>query len=250
VKLLDALESCCGSLDGKSVLEIGCDSEGKFLNHVVKTRSVTLAAGVNPALIADRREAKIQLLKLDARKLPFADGSFDVITSISVFEHVHGLAEVLEEMCRVLKPGGYVYTEFGPIWSACWGHHLWFYHGGKVVDWRSHPLPPYAHLLMSPKELLAWCHKRFGDPDLSAKIVSFVFDSKDQNRLFFSDYEGLVKASSFRICYLVGIPDVPLDPVYRTSDSGFLFSQLAKRYSGKHGFGYHVVRWLLQKPLC
>ena len=42
----------------------------------------------------------------DARKLPFADGSFDAVLCLEVLEHVPHPGEVLAEIARVLKPGG------------------------------------------------------------------------------------------------------------------------------------------------
>lgn len=43
----------------------------------------------------------------DARKLPFADGSFDRVLVISVIEHIpDGHKRCVEEAVRVLKPGG------------------------------------------------------------------------------------------------------------------------------------------------
>jgi len=60
------------------------------------------------------------------RLLPFADASFDLVTSLSVVEHLdtdlpdrtfvpyqeqrRRLAEVLDEMIRVTKPGGRIYV--------------------------------------------------------------------------------------------------------------------------------------------
>jgi SAM-dependent methyltransferase len=45
----------------------------------------------------------------DARALPYADGSFDVVTSMTAIHNIRsaaGRAEALAEMARVLKPGG------------------------------------------------------------------------------------------------------------------------------------------------
>lgn len=39
-------------------------------------------------------------------ELPYADGEFDLVASFSVFEHLHRYERALEEVRRVLKPGG------------------------------------------------------------------------------------------------------------------------------------------------
>jgi SAM-dependent methyltransferase len=47
----------------------------------------------------------------DLRRLTFPDGSFDLIISAEVLEHVFDLPDVLREIARVLKPGGlHVFT--------------------------------------------------------------------------------------------------------------------------------------------
>lgn len=52
--------------------------------------------------------AKTNLAAYDATKLPYADASFDAITSISVIEHIpnQGDSQAIQELWRVLKPGG------------------------------------------------------------------------------------------------------------------------------------------------
>lgn len=42
----------------------------------------------------------------DDGKLPFPDQHFDFVCSNEVFEHVHNLGQVLDELARVTKPGG------------------------------------------------------------------------------------------------------------------------------------------------
>jgi SAM-dependent methyltransferase len=43
----------------------------------------------------------------DGRHIPFADGSFDIVFSSNVLEHVPDLGQMHAEIRRVLKPGGY-----------------------------------------------------------------------------------------------------------------------------------------------
>lgn len=42
----------------------------------------------------------------DGKKIPFPDNTFDSILSSEVFEHIFNLEEILDELNRVLKPGG------------------------------------------------------------------------------------------------------------------------------------------------
>jgi SAM-dependent methyltransferase len=55
------------------------------------------------------RRDHLRFLQMDGRKLAFADGVFDVAYSLSSIEHFGGFAgarEAVEEMARVLAPGG------------------------------------------------------------------------------------------------------------------------------------------------
>lgn len=53
----------------------------------------------------------------DGRTLPFADASFDSIFSSEVFEHIFNLPEILDELCRVLKPGGHMLVTVPFVWD-------------------------------------------------------------------------------------------------------------------------------------
>ncbi|MFC5180117.1 class I SAM-dependent methyltransferase [Actinomadura harenae] len=49
------------------------------------------------------------LIECDALKLPFHDGSFDAILSVCAIEHFDDGGTSLDEMSRVLKPGGQIF---------------------------------------------------------------------------------------------------------------------------------------------
>jgi SAM-dependent methyltransferase len=49
-------------------------------------------------------------------RYPFNDNAFDVIWTITVFEHIPDLQIAMNELFRILKPGGYLY--FAPAWQC------------------------------------------------------------------------------------------------------------------------------------
>jgi SAM-dependent methyltransferase len=60
---------------------------------------------------------------MDAARLGFADESFDFVFSFNSFEHFPDPEAVLREALRVLRPGGYFYLDFGPVWLSPRGAH-------------------------------------------------------------------------------------------------------------------------------
>ena len=65
------------------------------------------------------------LLQMDAGALGFDDDSFDFVFSFNSFEHFPEPDRVLSEAVRVVRPGGYIYLDFGPLyWSAKGAHQF------------------------------------------------------------------------------------------------------------------------------
>jgi ubiquinone/menaquinone biosynthesis C-methylase UbiE len=114
--------------DGTSALAVGAGDErmvfwlANRVGRVVATdiygegsfaeREATATMLTDPASHAPfpYREDHLEVLYADARELPFADGSFDVVFSLSSIEHFGGprdVARAAAEMGRVLKPGGH-----------------------------------------------------------------------------------------------------------------------------------------------
>jgi ubiquinone/menaquinone biosynthesis C-methylase UbiE len=53
---------------------------------------------------------RIELVQVDSKALPFADGSFDVVMSNSIVHHIPEPIDCLKEMWRVLPPGGILFV--------------------------------------------------------------------------------------------------------------------------------------------
>lgn len=57
-----------------------------------------------------------------AERLPFADGSLDIVFSSNLLEHVPAPMDVASEMVRVLRPGGVLFLSY-TNWLSPWGGH-------------------------------------------------------------------------------------------------------------------------------
>jgi SAM-dependent methyltransferase len=79
---------------------------------------------------------------MDARHLLFRDGLFDFVFSLNAFEHIPDPRRALEDVSRVLKPGGQVFLLFMPLYFADGGHHL-----SHLTD------IPWIHLLYDRAEI-------------------------------------------------------------------------------------------------
>jgi ubiquinone/menaquinone biosynthesis C-methylase UbiE len=96
---------------GGRVLDAGCGTGG-FLRWVLDEGPFSSAAGVDIGSaaidLARRRVPEAELRVSALRELPFADGSFDLVVSGDVLQHVpeDEVARSLGEVRRVLAPGG------------------------------------------------------------------------------------------------------------------------------------------------
>lgn len=105
------------SLRDKRCLEIGC-GRGALQDLVEDYTGVDITESVRPFL----RKA---FVLASATELPFADNSFDALWTYAVLEHVPNPEKALEEIRRVLRPGGIA------ILSVAW--HCPFYAAEGLV---------------------------------------------------------------------------------------------------------------------
>lgn len=94
---------------GERVLEVGCGT-GCDLLQFAKHGAVATGVDVTPKHLelARRRVGTMAtVVEADARGLPFPDASFDYVYSHGVLHHSDEPRRIVEEIFRVLRPGGY-----------------------------------------------------------------------------------------------------------------------------------------------
>lgn len=85
------------------VLEVGC-GQGHLTKALVERGIDIVGIDANPqaAEVAGTDRVRYML----AESIEFDEASFDVVLSVHAIEHIPPLEKALEEMARVLKPGG------------------------------------------------------------------------------------------------------------------------------------------------
>jgi ubiquinone/menaquinone biosynthesis C-methylase UbiE len=94
-------------------LEIGAGT-GYFTLNLMQSGVIerATATDISPGMLARLREnagelrLSVRTVTTDAERLPFEDGSFDLVFGHAVLHHIPDLAEGFAEFHRVLRPGG------------------------------------------------------------------------------------------------------------------------------------------------
>jgi len=112
------------------LLDVGCGTGVLMEAIAAAIPDVELAgADASPEMlaVARRRLGDGALLREgQAERLPFADGSFDVVSSTNAFHYFRDPVAALEEMARVLRPSGrLVITDWCDDYLACRICDLW-----------------------------------------------------------------------------------------------------------------------------
>jgi len=95
--------------NARDLLDLG-PAEGKSLTIVQNAFPDLKCSGLeySEELIALCKDERLSIVQGDAMKPPFPDESFDVVTATALIEHVDNPAKMLNEVHRILRPGGLV----------------------------------------------------------------------------------------------------------------------------------------------
>ena len=125
--------------------------------------------------------------------LPFASGSFDLAVSDAVFEHCRDLEAVVKETKRVLRPGGFAYATYGPMWFCFGGDHFsgrgGLTHGYNHIELEAEAYRKYFQKMLIPEED-AQSGGRYVELDLFSKLKT-------------AEYFDIVSRCGFKIIDLI-----------------------------------------------
>jgi ubiquinone/menaquinone biosynthesis C-methylase UbiE len=101
--LLDALPA------GGNLLDIGCGT-GLFVEKYIRNGGSAIGLDISQGMVSKARIRcdTCEFVVGTGERLPFADGTFDAISSVLVFSYVKDPDAMLAEVYRVLEPGGTV----------------------------------------------------------------------------------------------------------------------------------------------
>jgi SAM-dependent methyltransferase len=126
-KVIAFLERAGVRIHGR-VLDAGCGGGGMPLSLAEEAGEVV---GIDPAerfqdagvrLGRERGLRNLHFALADGTALPFGNGTFDLVLSHAVIEHVADAPLYLREAARVVTPGGHVYLSTSPYLSFAGAH--------------------------------------------------------------------------------------------------------------------------------
>jgi SAM-dependent methyltransferase len=126
-KVIAFLERAGVTVHGR-VLDAGCGGGGMPLSLAEEASAVV---GIDPVerfhdagvrLGRERGLRNLHFALADGMALPFRDGTFDLVLSHAVIEHVADAPLYLRECARVLRPRGHVYLSTAPYLSFAGAH--------------------------------------------------------------------------------------------------------------------------------
>lgn len=111
---------CRGVTDRRPrILDVGCGTGANLL--MLSQYGDAEGVDISEDALAFCRERGLEKVRLGAgEKLPYDDGTFDLVTAFDVVEHMDDDLAGLSEMRRVLRPGGRVLL-FVPTFMFLWG---------------------------------------------------------------------------------------------------------------------------------
>ena len=138
-------------------LDIG-SGRGNSLELVIDSEANWVAIDYSPQMIRRclAQYQEVPFILSDAREMPFKGESFEMILGIAISEYLEDLGQFLQEIWRLLRPGGYIILTLAPphvlnYFRRMIGHHIYPI---KEVDLRESLIHISLTIIKTSKTLL------------------------------------------------------------------------------------------------
>lgn len=144
--------SRCGIVEG-NVLDVGCGT-GAVMQFLAQRKYQVEGVDMSDTALNFCVKKGLRVSKGVAEKLPYPDDSFDVVTALDVIEHVPDESPVINEIKRVLKPGGVC------IATVPAHQFLWSYHDVQLHHYRRYRKDGFEKIFQNKLsiEYSSWIH--------------------------------------------------------------------------------------------
>lgn len=224
VTILDEYSRFFGSLEGKSVLDVGCGLGGKTVAYAEAGAALTgidiERENISEAVrFAEDRGSKASFLIGDAEALPFPGETFDVVVANDAMEHFPHPDKALGEFARVVRRGGHIFLFFTP-WGSPLGSHLYDY-----------IRTPWCHLLFSEnllEEILKVVLEKRGHEGSEEEAARLMDEFRAElNRITVARYHEILKGVPELVAVIEQLKPPKLTflaPLTRVPKAGELFT--------------------------
>ena len=141
-KIKGVIQFLTENTEGCLFLDVGCGT-GNVLKFAQKTFHHAIGVDISLGMLSVAKNRGLNVYLADAINLPIPSSIVDAISCFSVLHHIYDQKPYFLEFFRVLKPGGYLYTDFDPN-GICFMRRpfvlsliRYLYHGFLVVRFGS-----------------------------------------------------------------------------------------------------------------
>lgn len=119
------IRRCGQRLEHSRLLILGC-GQGREIDRWMKEKVGYVVGQEYLDFSSDWKQLSGKnraVVRSDIEALPFPDGTFDLVFSKAVFEHLGRFEACIAEVCRTMRSGGAIWADFGPLWYTFGGPH-------------------------------------------------------------------------------------------------------------------------------
>jgi len=174
----------------KNCFEVGC-GDGMVCSVFAENGIAATAMDYDDKMFDERAKRNgVNFIVSDAAHIPLENESFDLVFSYNSFEHIMDPEKAFLECLRLLKPGGFVFITFNPLFLAPMGFHA--YKSTQV---------PYLQVLFEKEIILEFIHEN--------KLPEISFSYSALNNWSVSDFRKLWKKTDqmYTMVHYREIPD-------------------------------------------